>query len=156
MALDELKKIRATRRRLLRLELRDFDTRLRVDMPKLLKAAEFQGIAKERKALLDQLENLETRYLIRKAESWGIEVPYKADWYQRDIDDSGGVELVTFSDRLNTLGKAVITRQIREARRASMKWWADILVPLIALAVAFLALFKDIIVAYIQANAPEP
>jgi hypothetical protein len=36
-------------------------------------------------------------------------------------------------------------------RRANMKWWADVLIPLMALAVVFLALFKDVIVAYIQA-----
>ena len=107
-------------------------------------------IEEQRKEIAEKLDLYETRHLIGTAESWGIEVPYKADWYQRDVDDSGGVELVTFSDRLNTLGKAVITRQIREARRASVKWWADILIPILALLVAFLALFKDIIVEVLQ------
>jgi hypothetical protein len=148
---SELKKIREIRTRILGIEIGRLSEHVQ-SMPPPIKALEYLGRDKERARLLEVLDSYETRYLIRKAESWGIEVPYKPEWYVMTIQDpndpSTGEDV--FLDRLNSLGKAVITKQIRDARFARMKDVVGVLVPVLALIVAILALFKDIIVQVLK------
>jgi hypothetical protein len=53
-------------------------------------------------------------------------------------------------DRLNDRGRAAVIGQIRDARLAYWKGWTDLLIPILALLIAVLALFKDIIVEILK------
>jgi hypothetical protein len=143
MASNELKKIREIRNKILSLELAEMDAMSRRNIPEE-KNAELAMIAADRAYQLDLLEHYECRYLIRKAESLGIEVPYKPEWYVMRVEDPKRPrETVEVKQQnLNNLGKAVINRQIREARRASVKWWIDVLIPVLALLVALAAIIE--------------
>lgn len=132
MALAELKKIREIRREIVGLELRELEVyvqtqKLPDDDPR--KVEELAHIAEERQRQLDLLDKYESRYLLRKAENWGIELPFKEEWY-------AGKGL------LNNLGRAVITKQIRDARFAYWKGWVELLIPVLSLLLAIIALLK--------------
>lgn len=147
----ERKEIKRLKKSILKLELSDLAVRLRAVSDKSIdidKAAEktvlIRRIWRKEAAILAELE---TNYLVRKAESWGIEVPRKRDWFvvesKTDTMDTILLEAaIEVRDTLNNLGKAVITKQIREARFAYWKAWADILIPILALVVAIIALLK--------------
>lgn len=80
MPTDPLERIREIRREIRRLELRELFTWMeRRRVPEIITDSELEEIRTAREELLEQLEKYETRHLIRKAESWGIEVPYKLD-----------------------------------------------------------------------------
>jgi hypothetical protein len=109
------------------------------------------------KALLGQYDS---HVLESDAERWGIEIPHnedKPDWYSEKIknpdpDNLPGGTINLVGDYLNDRGRTMVGKQVRDAKFAYWKGWADLLVPILALAVAFLALFKDVIVAYIQTH----
>ena len=140
MALEELKKLRQLRRRIWRLELRMVDLALTASryerLPSDDAVAKFKVAEDEREAQLALLDEYESQYLIRKAQRWGIEVPYKKEWY---IVKERNDEPVYW---LNEVGKAVIIRQIRNEQFAHWRRWAEILIPILSLIVAIIALMK--------------
>lgn len=150
MAWEERKKVTQLRRRLLALELRELDMHLRAwhHEPPFEKAAMTLDVLNdERQRQLRLLDEYESRYLIRKAQSWGIEVPYKREWYtveskNPDSANMPGETVMVFQDWLNEIGKAVVTKQIRDERFAYWRGWAQILIPIMSLAVAIIALLK--------------
>jgi len=129
------------------LELRELNVNLtaaQYEPPPFDKAVmKLATLDKEKQAQLALLEEYESRYLIRKAQSWGIEVSYRQEWYTlKDRNDDPG----TSGDRavllLNEAGKAAITKQIRNEQFAYWKHWAEILIPILSLIVAIIALSK--------------
>ena len=101
------------------------------------------------------LEKYDSRVLEAKAEQYGIEIPTRPDWFATEIimfdfaTVPEGADAIT--DRwLNETGRIMVSKQISEARFAYWKRWADMLVPILALVVAALALFKDIIVEVLR------
>ena len=108
----------------------------------------------QRAKLQTLLAQYDSRTITRLAEKWGIDIPNRPEWYSTEIkevdpDDFDGRDTVI--DRwLNEEGRTMITRQIREARFTSWKRWIDLLVPILALLVAFVAVFKDIIVEVLK------
>ena len=101
------------------------------------------------------LEKYDSRVLEAKAERYGIEIPVKPEWFATEIimldfaTVPEGAESIT--DRwLNETGRTMVSKLISEARFAYWKRWADMLVPILALVVAALALFKDIIVEVLK------
>lgn len=157
MATYETKKIKELRRKLMSLNFEEADLALRRVRGEVVPPAQAEKIQRRREEISDFLDIYKTRHLIHKAESWGIEVPYKEEWhrfqtkYPEPGKVTGGVYW-TIKESLNSLGIAVITKQIREARRASVKWWIDVLIPVMALAVAIGAVFRDAIIAFINAH----
>jgi hypothetical protein len=151
MSSDERKKIKELRRALLALELQELEHHFSAwnDEPPFVKAAinieAFNEVRRKQTSLLDEYES---RYLIRKAQRWGIEVPYKREWYSTEItnpdpDNMVGEKVTILQDWLNPIGKAVVTKQIRDERFAFWKGWAEILIPILSLTVAIVALLKD-------------
>lgn len=140
MAFEELKKLRQLRRRLWLSELRMVDLALTASryerLPSDDAAAKFWAVEEERQAQLALLDEYESHYLIRKAQRWGIEVPYKEEWY---IVKERNDEPVYW---LNEIGKAAITKQIRNEQLAYWKHWSEILIPILSLIVAIIALLK--------------
>ena len=103
------------------------------------------------------IEKYDSRELERQAERYGIEIPIRPDWFTTEIimidfaTVPEGADAIT--DRwLNETGRTMISKQISEARFAYWKRWADVLIPILALIVAALALFKDIIVEVLKKN----
>jgi hypothetical protein len=142
---SELKKIRELRRKLVLLEFEEIDAifkHRRGDAPTNL-----EDFKRRREEISDHLDIYESRYLIRKAESFGIEVPYKEEWHCFQIKDAEpgkvtGEVITRIKEPLNNLGVAVITKQIRDVRFAYWKGWAEILIPILSLVLAILALLK--------------
>jgi|GEM_PF-4233006 hypothetical protein len=112
---------------------------------------------------LDKIERLrallgehDSRLLEAEAEKWGIEIPTnedKSDWYKTKDpypDSITGDTTYTVVEYLNDKGRTMIGKQVRDAKFAYWKGWADVLIPILALIVAGLALFKDIIVEAIK------
>jgi hypothetical protein len=91
-----------------------------------------------------------SKLLIEEAESWGIEVPERNDWREIIVISGIGVDSTNTVDPtiewpvtiLSVKGRTMITKQIREARLAYWKSWAEILIPILSLVVAIIALLK--------------
>jgi len=100
------------------------------------------------------LGQYDSRKITRLAERWGIDIPNRPEWYSTEIkevdpDEFDGRDTVI--DRwLNEEGRTMISRQISEARFASWKRWVDLLVPILALLVALVAVFKDVIIEVLK------
>lgn len=110
----------------------------------------------DQEALLQQYFGVRDSYRIeRAAERWGVDIPTRPDWYSTEINKNeyasiiGGPDLYV-SRWLNETGRSMLSRQIREARFIYWKGWADLLIPILALVVAALALFKDILVELVK------
>jgi len=95
-------------------------------------------------------QQYESKVLIQEAESWGIEIPAKEDWREIIYISGFGIDGVKVDDLdkarpvtvLSAKGRTMITKQIREARLAYWKSWAEILIPILSLLVAIIALLK--------------
>jgi hypothetical protein len=151
MATKELKHVRALRRQLVALNFQELEAAIQRRRGETDNDSVFGDIAESRREITELLNAAETRYLVCIAEKWGIEVPYKREWYSFEIKnpDPGivpGETVTIYKNSLNSLGLSVINKQIRDARFAYWKGWIDLLIPILALIVAALALFKEIIV----------
>jgi len=95
------------------------------------------------------LAQYDSRKITRLAEKWGIDIPNRPEWYSTEIKEVDPEEFDgrdTVIDRwLNEEGRTIISRQVSEARFARWKQWVDLLVPILALLVALVAVFKDIV-----------
>lgn len=143
---NELKKIKETRRKLREIDYDSILVQL-VRIPDDVRDAKLAEWKRQRAELAGQLDRLESDYIIKKAQSWGIEVPRKQEWYvghfkNPDPDNIPGETIAIEQEWLNDIGKAVITKQIRDARFAYWKGWVDLLIPILALVVALIALLK--------------
>lgn len=101
---------------------------------------------KQRDKIKRLIEQHDSRQIVRQAERFGIEIPVKPEWFTTEIKhiDPDNLESEEVMDRwLNETGRTMIERQVKEARFAYWKRWADILVPILALIVAIIALLKD-------------
>ncbi|PYS70364.1 MAG: hypothetical protein DMF69_13770 [Acidobacteria bacterium] len=108
---------------------------------------------KLRDNLIRSLEQYDSHQLEIQAERYGIEIPVKPEWFSTEIkaadpDTVGAKDVI---DRwLNETGRAMISKQVSDARFARWKRWVELLIPIFALIVAILALFKDIIVELVR------
>jgi hypothetical protein len=102
------------------------------------------GREKKRK-LVNLIEQYDSRVLEKQAERFGIEIPVRPDWFSTEIKPANADTLDsrdTIDRWLNETGRTMITKQVRDARFAYWKGWAEILVPILALIVAIIALLK--------------
>ena len=88
-----------------------------------------------------ELDKLETDRLLRKAHKRGIKISSEAYWWYEDTDYEG--RDVSY---LTDIGKAGISRLIREDRKASIQWWVTtIVVPLITALISVLSLLVALV-----------
>jgi hypothetical protein len=89
------------------------------------------------------LKEYDSHLLIQEAVRWGIDVPHRPEWHTelKDTDPHTMPKRRTMI-WLNDTGRSVVSKQIRDARFAYWKGWAEILVPVLALLVAIIALLK--------------
>lgn len=126
--------------------------------PQALPSGESAHELMQREERLEWLyDEVESFYLLKVAESWGIKPPpSKSECYIQydkatlDRLHELGIEDTERPEILNTLGRAMIKNEIRDAKRASVKWWIEVLIPVLALAVALVSLFKDIVVEVLK------
>jgi hypothetical protein len=98
------------------------------------------AVAQEATAFYDPLNRrlsyLLTEKLKDQAQRWGVEVPSVSDQPEWWAGPEKGLRY------LNHHGLARVQRLVRNARRAEIKWWAELLVPILALIVAILSLTR--------------
>jgi len=109
-----------------------------------------EKLKSEREACYKLVDQWESRYLLKRAENYGIEVPQRSEWRNVELIEDTDAKVTRVQAWLNEEGKAMISKQIRDARFAEWKRRADLLVPILALLVAALALFKDMIVELLK------
>jgi hypothetical protein len=90
-----------------------------------------------------QLEDLETDLLVRKARRLGIEIPNTRSWWWDDSDYVDSPEDVSFL--LTDIGKAGVSRLIREDRRKSIETWVKIITPILSALIALLGLIVALV-----------
>lgn len=150
MQLDERRKIREIRQRLKALSVSELDMVVKGVQQRHGQEfiIELADVREERERLRELLEVYETQALIRKAEKFGIEVPYKREWFTEVMPDpyDPDTKHELALDRLNERGRAAVTRQIWDARIGRIKDVVSILMPVLGWIVAILALLKDIII----------
>jgi hypothetical protein len=96
--------------------------------------AEFEA----RRQLLLEYESSD---LVQEALRWGIDVD--PEWHVELIDtDSHTMPQLKQPAWLNETGRMKLRKQIRDARFAYWKGWAEIIIPILALLVAIIALVK--------------
>jgi hypothetical protein len=95
-----------------------------------------------------QLDKLESERLLRKANSLGIEFPKASDWWWED-DDAGkfSPDGETWEGKyyLTDIGKAGVSKLIREERRKNVEWWVKIITPILSAIIALLGLIVALV-----------
>jgi hypothetical protein len=81
------------------------------------------------------LHAIETNALQRMAHKWDVEVPPQSDERVWSRDFMGEYYL-------NDAAAIRIRREVRRVRREAVKWWVDLLVPLLSLLVALAAVLS--------------
>jgi hypothetical protein len=76
-----------------------------------------------------RLAVIDTDRLLRKVRQLGIELPPKKDsWWWDDMDYAGPDDYRSY---LTDIGKASVSKLIREERRKNIEWWVKIVVTII-------------------------
>jgi hypothetical protein len=102
------------------------------------------GLQSEVRSLKVRLDELETERLIGKAQRLGIEIPKKEGWWWDDLDYVSSPDDVSFY--LTDVGKAGVSKLIREERKKSIEWWIKtIIVPLITALISVLSLIVALV-----------
>ena len=90
-----------------------------------------------------RLETLETDKLINKVRRLGIELPSNSSWWWDDLDDKGPDD---FRSYLTDMGKAGVSKLIRDERKKSIEWWIKtIIIPLLTAIVSVLSLLVALV-----------
>lgn len=120
-------------------DLKDQRRELLATIKRLKALPRSDEIAQEVGVSFEMLRECESKMLIQKATRWGIDVPYKPEWY---VVESGSrtQDFYVTLPYLNQTGTAILTQRIRKARLAYWKGWAEILITVLSLIVAILAL----------------
>ncbi|CAN5363106.1 hypothetical protein BH20ACI1_BH20ACI1_01540 [soil metagenome] len=76
-----------------------------------------------------KLDAIDTDRLLKKAQQLGIEIsPDKKNWWWDDFDDAGADN---FRHYLTDIGKAGISKLIKEEKRENIEWWVKMFVAII-------------------------
>jgi hypothetical protein len=75
-----------------------------------------------------ELEHLETKALVAKAERYGIEVDYSnEDWFTCSFDVLGSRQFTVLTDH----GRVQLRRSIRDEWRNNVEWWGKLVTPIL-------------------------
>jgi lipopolysaccharide export LptBFGC system permease protein LptF len=101
--------------------------------------------AKEQEKLQDKLyplkqrlDAIETERLTKKARQLGIEIPSNRTWWWDDLDYVSSPDEATFY--LTDIGKAGVSKLIREERRKNIEWWVKTITPILGALISLLGL----------------
>ncbi len=123
-------------RRRLRAELRRLHDLYAPDL-KQKKGGEYESLLSEylseRDIVATQLDSLESDELLRRAHRWSVELPNNA-WDQGPAGDR----------YLTAPARTAIERAVRDERRKEIKFWADLLIPVLSLLVALVAVIANL------------
>jgi hypothetical protein len=92
------------------------------------------------------LEQFESKLVLQEARRRGITVSKDTDWWSTDRGDydNHGWEPQFVDDMttywLSGIGRAMVTRLIKDDRKKNIEWWVRIVGPLIAAAISLLGL----------------
>lgn len=89
-----------------------------------------------------QFDAIETGRLMRKVLRLGIELPSKSKWWWDNLDEEGPDNFNSF---LTDVGKAGVSKLIREERRKNIEWWVKTLTPLFGALISLLSLLIALI-----------
>jgi hypothetical protein len=96
-------------------------------------------------------EQIESELLRERAAWWGIEIPNKPEWQEIELISEFGIDGKTGTERdqpivtFNEKGRAIITRQIREAQLSYLQKWVAVLTPLLSLLLSVLSVIVAIL-----------
>jgi hypothetical protein len=112
--------------------LREIEARYRPRMKAAKGEHEEEGIhlewSEEDHEFSSELEFLESRRVLRRAYKWEIDVPTGDGMWTSDQYDN--TRYLTFH------AQRKLRRAIRDARRESVKWWMQLILPILSLLVA--------------------
>lgn len=85
-------------------------------------------------ALHDEIEGLETDFLLKRIETLGIELPKgKSSWWRNDIEYSDFDDVRFY---LTSTGKRYVNKLIRDERKKNIEWWIKLVGGLIPMLTA--------------------
>jgi hypothetical protein len=97
------------------------------------------------------LEQFESRLLLKEALDRGIAVSRDSDWWSNDRKDyERPGQDGQFIDDMTTVwlsetGRAMVTRLIRDDRKKNVEWWIKVITPLLGAAISILGLLIALI-----------
>jgi hypothetical protein len=92
------------------------------------------------------LEQFESRRLVKEALQRGIAISKDADWWTNDRADyeGRGFEEQFINDMYTTwlseTGRAMVTRLIADDRKKNIEWWMKIVIPLLTIMISLMGL----------------
>lgn len=95
-----------------------------------------------RKAAEMELEILDAKHLLAKAEKWGLDRLPAKEMYDPHVE---GVEMRPYFKPQN---KALMRKMIADARFNTIKRWVELLSPIVSTVIALIALIVSIIAIY--------
>jgi hypothetical protein len=97
------------------------------------------------------LEQFESRLLVKEAIRRGIAISKEADWWTNDrVDYEGrGLEEQFINDMYTTwlseTGRAMVTRLIADDRKKNIEWWMKIVIPLLTIMISLMGLIVALV-----------
>jgi len=97
------------------------------------------------------LEQFESRLLVKEAHRRGLVISKDADWWTNDrLDYEGhGFEEQFINDMYTTwlseIGQAMVTRLIADDRKKNIEWWMKIVIPLLTLMISLMGLIVALV-----------
>jgi hypothetical protein len=147
---DERRKRRELKRQIASLKEREAKSRALTDKdsPKYDPEAEPELHGYNIIYLQERLADLETEQLMRKARQLGVEVQQKESWWWEDESFEGQMlPDGTWEGKyyLTEIGKAGVSRLIREERKKSIEGWVKIITPILSAVIALLGLIVALV-----------
>ena len=94
-------------------------------------------------SLKQRLDAIETERLTKKALQLGIELLPNRTWWWDDLDYVSSPDEATFY--LTDIGKAGVSKIIREERRKNIEWWVKTITPILGALISLLGLVVALI-----------
>ena len=97
------------------------------------------------------LEQFESRLLVKEALRRGIAISKDADWWTNDrVDYEGhGFEEQFINDMYTTwlseTGRAIVIRLIADDRKKNIEWWVKIVIPLLTILISLMGLIVALV-----------
>lgn len=93
--------------------------------------------------LKQRLDAIETERLTKKARQLGIEIPSTRTWWWDDLDYVSSPGEATFY--LTDIGKAGVSKLIREEKRKNIEWWVKTITPILGALISLLGIVVALI-----------
>lgn len=105
-------------------------------------AQEQKKLRNELYPLKERLDSIETKRLTSKAQRLGIDLPAKPQWWWDDSEALGPEDANYY---LTDIGKAGVTKLIRDERRKNIEWQVKTITPIIGALISLLGLIVALV-----------